>query len=210
MKNREDFSELSKEELEEKFRHFKEELFNLRFQVVTGQLANPSRIRLVKRNIARVQTFLNRMEAEKVKTMLKEEYDSMISKKGIDPKKATAQEKISMLKEQLSHKALQVKREIKTEVDVKVVELIGAIREAISKKLRTVKGKEEDQLRASSKRLRDPKFTIRKKFLDKLSSMGLNEASQIVSLKETKRVKLSELDRINVLKRELTAGRLPF
>lgn len=57
MKNREDFSELNELELEEKYKHYKEELFNLRFQAVTGQLANPSRISLVRRNIARVKTY---------------------------------------------------------------------------------------------------------------------------------------------------------
>ena len=43
MKNREDFSELNEQELEDKYKHFKEELFNLRFQAVTGQLANPAK-----------------------------------------------------------------------------------------------------------------------------------------------------------------------
>ena len=51
MKNREKFSELNETELEEKFKHYKEELFNLRFQAVTGQLTNPSRISLVRRVI---------------------------------------------------------------------------------------------------------------------------------------------------------------
>jgi hypothetical protein len=40
--------------------------------------------------------------------------------------------------------------------------------------------------------------------------MGLNEASQIATIKENKRVKLRELENIRVLQRELTAGRLPF
>ena len=54
MKTIENLSELTEQELEEKFQHYKEELFNLRFQVVTGQLSNPSRIKLVKKQIARV------------------------------------------------------------------------------------------------------------------------------------------------------------
>jgi len=43
-----------------------------------------------------------------------------------------------------------------------------------------------------------------------LSEMGLNEASQIATIKENKRAKLRELENIRVLQRELTAGRLPF
>ncbi len=50
---------LSPEELEEKLREFREELFNLRFQLATGQLKNVKRIREVKKDIARVYTILN-------------------------------------------------------------------------------------------------------------------------------------------------------
>ena len=74
----------------------------------------------------------------------------------------------------------------------------------------TDKKKVVTELKAASKKLRDPKCTIRKKFLDKLSEMGLNDASQIATLKESKRAKLRELENIRVLQRELTAGRLPF
>ena len=42
----------------------KEELFNLRFQNVTGQLDNPSRIKQVKKQIARVLTELRAREIE--------------------------------------------------------------------------------------------------------------------------------------------------
>ena len=48
--------DLTLEELEEKHRQFKEELFNLRFQNAIGQLKNTSRIRDVRRTIARVLT----------------------------------------------------------------------------------------------------------------------------------------------------------
>ena len=48
--------ELSPEELQEKYRQYKEELFNLRFQNAVGQLKNTSRIRDVRKNIARVLT----------------------------------------------------------------------------------------------------------------------------------------------------------
>ena len=48
--------ELGLEELQEKYRQYKEELFNLRFQNAVGQLKNTSRIRDVRKIIARVLT----------------------------------------------------------------------------------------------------------------------------------------------------------
>lgn len=48
--------ELSVEELQDKYRQYKEELFNLRFQNAVGQLKNTSRIREVRKIIARVLT----------------------------------------------------------------------------------------------------------------------------------------------------------
>jgi large subunit ribosomal protein L29 len=48
--------ELSDAELVEKYEEFKEELFNLRFQNVTGQLDNPTRLKRVRHQIARVMT----------------------------------------------------------------------------------------------------------------------------------------------------------
>ena len=57
MKARE-LRELSIDELSQKERDFKEELFNLRFQRATGQLENLMRLTQVKRDIARVKTVL--------------------------------------------------------------------------------------------------------------------------------------------------------
>jgi large subunit ribosomal protein L29 len=51
-----DLRELSDEELEQKLTEARQELFNLRFQFVTGALENPARMALVKRDIARVIT----------------------------------------------------------------------------------------------------------------------------------------------------------
>ena len=48
--------ELSGEQLEERLRELREELFNLRFQYATRQLTNTARIREVRRDIARVLT----------------------------------------------------------------------------------------------------------------------------------------------------------
>ncbi len=54
--------ELSVEELMNKHDEFKEELFNLRFQNAVGQLKNTSRIREVKKTIARVLTVVHEKE----------------------------------------------------------------------------------------------------------------------------------------------------
>ena len=48
--------ELSDTELVERLDEAKEELFNLRFQIVTGQLDNYRRLKEVRQNIARVLT----------------------------------------------------------------------------------------------------------------------------------------------------------
>ncbi|MDA8368827.1 MAG: 50S ribosomal protein L29 [Nocardiopsaceae bacterium] len=52
----------SEEDLVAKLKEAKEELFNLRFQAATGQLDNHSRLRTVKREIARIYTVLREHE----------------------------------------------------------------------------------------------------------------------------------------------------
>ncbi len=52
-------------ELNEKMIELKSELFNLRFQLVGGQLENPMKIRSVKRDIARVNTIIKQKEGGK-------------------------------------------------------------------------------------------------------------------------------------------------
>jgi large subunit ribosomal protein L29 len=54
--------ELTDDELIERLRESKEELFNLRFQMATGQLANNRRLRTVRNEIARVYTILRERE----------------------------------------------------------------------------------------------------------------------------------------------------
>jgi large subunit ribosomal protein L29 len=54
--------ELTDEELAERVRESKEELFNLRFQMATGQLNNNRRLRVVRHEIARVYTVLRERE----------------------------------------------------------------------------------------------------------------------------------------------------
>lgn len=55
---------LSANELNVKLNDLKNELFNLRFQLATGQLENSSRIKLVKRDIARVKTVMRESEIQ--------------------------------------------------------------------------------------------------------------------------------------------------
>jgi large subunit ribosomal protein L29 len=54
--------DLSANDLEVKLREAKEELFNLRFQAATGQLENNSRLRTVKKDIARIYTVVRERE----------------------------------------------------------------------------------------------------------------------------------------------------
>ncbi|AQA22082.1 large subunit ribosomal protein L29 [Rhodococcus sp. PvR044] len=54
--------ELSEEELVTRLRESKEELFNLRFQMATGQLDNNRRLRVVRHEIARVYTVMRERE----------------------------------------------------------------------------------------------------------------------------------------------------
>jgi large subunit ribosomal protein L29 len=52
----EELRELSDTELDEKLEEFKSDLFNLRFELATGQLDNYKRLRTARRDIARVMT----------------------------------------------------------------------------------------------------------------------------------------------------------
>ena len=54
--------EMSASELDTKLADLKEELFNLRFQMATGQLENPMKIREVKKSIARIKTIQRQRE----------------------------------------------------------------------------------------------------------------------------------------------------
>jgi large subunit ribosomal protein L29 len=54
--------EQTDEELTDRLRQSKEELFNLRFQMATGQLANNRRLRVVRQEIARIYTVLRERE----------------------------------------------------------------------------------------------------------------------------------------------------
>ncbi|HIC85406.1 MAG TPA: 50S ribosomal protein L29 [Desulfobacterales bacterium] len=63
--------ELSTEELLEKEKTLKQELFNLRFQKATGQLGNTAAIPNTKRELARVKTILRERELAQQKKALR-------------------------------------------------------------------------------------------------------------------------------------------
>lgn len=57
--------EKTDEELREELKRLRAELFNLRFQLSTGGLTNPHRIRMVRKDIARILTILRERELNK-------------------------------------------------------------------------------------------------------------------------------------------------
>ena len=65
-----ELNELTTAEMLEKEKQFKEELFNLRFQLATGQLENTARLKEVRKNIARIKTALRQQELNKQNTKM--------------------------------------------------------------------------------------------------------------------------------------------
>jgi large subunit ribosomal protein L29 len=55
--------DLTDDELEHRLAETRQELFNLRFQSATGALENPARLKLAKREIARILTIRNERES---------------------------------------------------------------------------------------------------------------------------------------------------
>ena len=60
-----EMKDLDKEQLLGKLETSKQDLFNLRFQHVTGQLENPIAMRKKRREIARIKTVINKKENDK-------------------------------------------------------------------------------------------------------------------------------------------------
>ncbi|CAM4213662.1 MULTISPECIES: 50S ribosomal protein L29 [Bacillaceae] len=56
--------DLTTAEIEQNVKSLKEELFNLRFQLATGQLENTARLREVRKGIARGKTVIRERELE--------------------------------------------------------------------------------------------------------------------------------------------------
>ena len=57
-----EIKELTTDEMLEKDKQYKEELFNLRVQLATGQLENTARLKEVRKTIARIKTALRQQE----------------------------------------------------------------------------------------------------------------------------------------------------
>ena len=60
-----ELKELSTAEMIEKEKQFKDDLFNIRFQLATGQLENTARLKEVRKSIARIKTVLRQQELQK-------------------------------------------------------------------------------------------------------------------------------------------------
>jgi large subunit ribosomal protein L29 len=58
-----ELAQLTTEELMERYHKFKEELFHVRFQLATGQLEKTHQLQSLRRNLARVLTFLTQRQA---------------------------------------------------------------------------------------------------------------------------------------------------
>ena len=63
LKNK-DIRDLSTEEINKKIAEYKEELFNLRFNQATGNLEKPSRIKELRKLVARMKTILRERELQ--------------------------------------------------------------------------------------------------------------------------------------------------
>ena len=63
--NLKEFQGMGVNELEQKINELKKQLFTLRFQLATGQLTNHNQIKAVRRDIARAETVLTQVKAQK-------------------------------------------------------------------------------------------------------------------------------------------------
>ena len=68
-----EFRELPEDELLDQLEGAKEEMFNLRFQLATGELDNPARVKQVRHDVARILTVLSEREQERPETQPEEE-----------------------------------------------------------------------------------------------------------------------------------------
>jgi len=65
--NAQELREKTPDQLREDLTALKKEQFNLRFQMATGQIENPARMKTVRRDVARVKTILNEKAASAAK-----------------------------------------------------------------------------------------------------------------------------------------------
>ena len=66
MTKMEELRKLSTEDLNKKIKENKEELFNLRLSQATGSLENPTRLRELRKEVAKMKTIIRERELEKV------------------------------------------------------------------------------------------------------------------------------------------------
>jgi large subunit ribosomal protein L29 len=81
-----DIRELSDKEREDKLIDLQEEFFNLKFQVATGKIENPGRMRYIRRDIARIKTIQHALQEDQ-KSEVKQDDKKPESK--ADEKKAS-------------------------------------------------------------------------------------------------------------------------
>ena len=62
-----DVRAMTPDQLDDKLAELKKEQFNLRFQRATGQLENTARVRIVRRDIARIETVARQKRATEAK-----------------------------------------------------------------------------------------------------------------------------------------------
>jgi large subunit ribosomal protein L29 len=72
---------LSEKEREEKIVDINQEIFNLRLQLATGKIENPSRIRFLRRDIARLKTIQNETRAPEENSAKQGEESKAVSDK---------------------------------------------------------------------------------------------------------------------------------
>ena len=73
MSKPEELRDMTDDELDTKLAEAKEELFNLRFQLVTGQLDNPMAIKIMRKEIARILTVIRERELAMLEAAVAEE-----------------------------------------------------------------------------------------------------------------------------------------
>jgi large subunit ribosomal protein L29 len=62
-----EYGDYTKPELDDKLRQIEEELFKLKFQAKTTKLDKPHKIKIARKDIARVKTFLRKLEIKEIK-----------------------------------------------------------------------------------------------------------------------------------------------
>ena len=62
-----EYKDYTKPELEDKLRQLEEELFGLKFQLKTTSLDKPHKIKMIRKDIARIKTFMRQSQLQEEK-----------------------------------------------------------------------------------------------------------------------------------------------